>query len=203
MEQQIEATKENLQSNYNLITIFLSKFIFGANFDSVKKLGLVDTYTEDPSMKDFVTLPDQQKFLFLLIKNKKMTSLEIKKIISELAQIPIKVLFSYELINDYLMIVIEFPQEFKLDYDNVIAGRYSKLSEQFKLKFPKTKDVFNKEKKRVGSEYTLYYHVFNKTEWLKSFWLKRLMLAELDDSLELWSKPDQQDLIFNIQNISK
>jgi hypothetical protein len=132
-----------------------------------------------------------------------MSANQVQKIISTLPVIPSKILISYEIIEDYFVIVLDFPHGYGEDYDNILKGSYSKLSEGFKEKFPSTVEVRNEDGKRVGREWTLYYHIFNKTEWLYDFWCKRLNMAELDENLELWQKPEEKDLILNLKQLLK
>lgn len=203
MEKQTSSnTEQEKQDKFNKTTVFLTKFIFGNNFDMLKKTGFIDSYTSEPEIMKILTLNENQRFLFLLFKNNKLKTEEMKQIVSDLAIVPVQIVFSYELINDYSMIVIDFPEKYTKDYDHVVNGMYSKLSEEFKEKFPITRDVFNDKKVRIGKEYTIYYHIFNKTEWLKDFWMERLNLIELDDKLELWEKPNESDLVFDIKKIS-
>jgi len=203
MEKQVHSNEleKQKQDKFNKITAFLGKFIFGANFDTLKKVGLVDCYTSDPEIMEILQLAENQRFLFLLFKNKKLNLEEIKKVLTTLTTVPVDVVFAYELVNDYCMVVLDFPVEFISDYDHIVNGRYSKLSEQFKVVFPETRDAFNEKKQRLGKEYTIYYHIFQKSDWLKEFWCERLGLVELDEKLELWSKPEKEDLIFEVKNI--
>jgi len=191
-----------IQDKYNITTLFLTRFIFGNNFEVLKKIGLVDTYTQDPTIMDMIKLNENQRLLFILFKNKKMAHEEMKKIVLELAEVQVSAVFSYELVNEHCVVVLDFPEVFVEDYDNVLSGRYSKLSIDFKSKFPPIIEV-TENKKVIGKEYTIYYHIFNKTQWLKDKLMDRLGLMELSDNLELWSKPGEKDLIFNIQNILK
>lgn len=205
MEKQVHSNQEekaqNFQGKFNKITTFLAKFIFQNNFEILKKSGFVDSYTSDPEIMSILELHQNQRLLYLLFKNKKLKLEDLKKIVTSLVQIPVNIVFSYELVNDYSMIVLEFPKEYVQDYDLVVKGVYSRLSDEFKNKFPMSRDVFNAKNIRVGKEYTLYHHIFNKTEWLKQFWKDRLGLFELDEKLELWEQPDNDDLIFNVNSI--
>lgn len=205
MEKQVYSNQEekakNFQGKFNRITTFLGKPIFQENFDIIKKAGFVNAYTSDPEIMELLTLSSNQRFLFLLFKNKKMNLEELKKIVSTLAQIPVEVVFAYELVNDYSMIVVEYPDKYLYDYDHVVKGEYSKLSQSFKDKFPMTKDINSPNGVWMAKEYTLYHHIFNKTEWLKNFWLERLGLQDLSEKMEYWTQPDQEDLIFQIKSI--
>lgn len=197
----VSKLEEQIQDKFNKTTIFLTKFIFGNHLDILKDVGFVDTYTQDPDIMEMITLAPNQRLLFLLFKSKKMTTNELKKVVTELASENLEIVFTYELVNNYSMIVVDFPEKFVEDYDRVVTGSYSKLTEDFKRGFPSTRDVYNDKKQRVGAEWTIYTHIFNKTEWLQNFWMEKLGLAELDPNLELWSKPDETDLIFNKKNI--
>jgi hypothetical protein len=200
MEKQ-ESSKEKLyQEKFNKVTVFLAKFLFKENFDMLKKAGYVDSYINDPSL-ELKDAFEKQKLLFLLFKNKKLNLENLKQLVTDFTTIPLDFIMSYELVNDYSMIIVEYPKNFYQDYDNLIKGKYSKLSQEFKDGFPSVVDVFNSEKVRIGREYTMYYHVFNKTQWLKDIWLERLGFIELDDNLELWQKPDENDLFFNLKTI--
>jgi hypothetical protein len=193
--------EEEIQDKFNKTTIFLTKFLFGPNLDVLKNAGFVDSYVKDPDILNMITLSPKQRLLFLLFKTKKMTTNQLRKIVEELSTENIGIVFSYELVNNYSMIVIDFPERLVDDYDRVVVGAYSKLTEGYKSGFPPTRDVFNDKKQRVGAEWTIYTHIFNKTQWLQNFWMEKLGLSELDPTLELWSKPTETDLIFNKKNI--
>jgi hypothetical protein len=204
MQQQVLSNQErftNLQDKFNKVSIFLTKFIFQGNFEILRKSGYQDGFISDPDIMNILQLTERQRLVFLLFKNKKLTLEDLKKITTSLAIVPVDIVFSYELVNDYSMIVVEFPERFVDDFDRIIDGKYSKLSDSFKDRFDMTREVLDSKGQRKGKEYTLYYHIFNKTQWLKDFWMERLGLCELDEKLELWERPDDRDKIFNIKNI--
>lgn len=198
MEKQALSDREK----FNTTTLFLTKFLFQENFDSLKKVGLINSFIEDPTIMELLN-ESETKYVFLLFNNKKLKTSEIKIIVESLLSVKTPVAFEYELVNNFGMVVIKFPSKFIKDYNHLVQGQYSKLSLEFKESFPNTKDVFNEKKQRIGKEYTIYHHIFNKTDWLKEFWMKKLNLVELDDSLELWEKPTQKDLEFDISRILK
>lgn len=189
---------------HNKISLFLSRFIFNGNMDILRKSGFIDSYIKDKNIdQDLLLVDSNTRLLFLLFKNNKMKMSEIIEIIKELSVININIRYSYELINNYFMIVVDFPKEFNQDYDNVIKGRYSKLSEDFKKAFPQTEDVVSENKVRMGKRYTIYHHIFERTEWLQNFWMQKLGLIELDYNLELWGRPLEADLEFDIEELFK
>lgn len=196
MDKQENCNFGNLK--HNKISLFLTRFLFNGNMEMLRKSGFVDSFIDDNSI-DLSDITSSKK-LFLLFNNKKLTITEIADITKELITTEAFITYKYDLINDYQMIVLDFPEEFYRDYDNIVKGKYSKLSEKFKIAFPETEDVLNEKKVRIGKRYTIYYHIFNKTEWLQNYWKSKLNLVELDNNLELWTKPSDEDLIFNIKN---
>jgi hypothetical protein len=203
MEKQVhskeEKTKE-FRSRYSNITLFLVKPVFGENFSILKKFGFINGYISDPNVSDIIQFDENKKHLFLLFKNKKLNGNELERIIKNLFKIPVKTIHSYELVNDYSMVVVTFPREYNQDYQNVLDGKYSSLSLNFKENFPDTQEVKNSDNVVVGEEYTLYHHVFNKTTWLKEFWMERLGLCKLSDQMELWEQPTEKECVFNIKS---
>ncbi len=196
MEKQV-----NSNEKFNKTSVFLTKFIFRENFDSLKKAGFVNSFVSDPNVQPMLAPTPTTRFLYLLFKNDKINMDGIRKIVETLVQVKSEIVFSYELVNDYLMVVLKWPQEYVKDFDLVTTGSYSKLSPNFKDGFPITKDVVNDKKKYIGKEYSIYHHIFNKTDWLKNFWKNKLGLVELAPDLELWDKPEEKDLFFNINTL--
>lgn len=185
------------EKKFTKTTLFLTRCIFSVNFEALRKTGFVDSYVEDPTHP----IEGSQDKIFLLFKNKNLTVEDLSNIINVLAVIPINIIHSYELVNDYSMIVIEFPKEFSSDYKMFLEGKYSKFSKEFKETFPETRDVFNERNQKIGEEYTIYYHIFNRTDWLKNYWLKRLNLVKLEPGVELWQQADDKDLVFDVNSI--
>lgn len=196
MEKQVSSNEK-----FNKTSTFLTKFIFNENFDSLKKAGFVNSYICDPNIQPLLAPTTPTRFLYLLFKNSKIKVEDINIVVETLVQVKAKIVFSYELVNDYLMVVLQWPPEFVKDFDLVIEGAYSKLSPAFKDGFPATKNVYNDKKKYIGKEYSIYHHIFNKTDWLKNFWKNKLNLVELSDDLELWDKPEQKDLTFDVKTL--
>lgn len=189
----------NSKNNYNKTSVFLVKALFKENFDLLKKCGFVNGFIKMDGLE--ILQGPGRRLLLLLFKHNKLKITDIKNIIHQNTHV--NVLFADELVNDYLVIAVEFPPEFNKDYDMFIEGKYSKFSKEFKSLFPKTKDAFNSKNVKVGKKYTLYYHIFHKTEWLKNFWKTKFELIELDDKLELWEKPNEEDTILKTENLIK
>lgn len=194
----------NFNIKHNKISLFLTRFLFGNNMDYLRKSGYIDSFIKDKNInEELLNLKDEDRSLFLLFKNNKLKIDDIIEIIRNISHTYLDIRYFYELIDNYVMIVIDYPSKYIKDYDNIINGKYSKLSEKFKNTFPETEDVLNEKKIRIGKRHTIYYHIFNKTEWLQNYWKTKLNLIELDDNLELWTKPLEEDLVFNIKNYIK
>lgn len=104
-----------------------------------------------------------------------------------------KVLEVYDIERGYTVLVIKFPTEYIKDFRLFKEGKYSKFSKAYIESFFPFKKVvaWDHEGKPCKEEYTLFYHIFHKTDWLKDWWAKRLAYdpAEFGDK-ELWSKPE-------------
>lgn len=98
-----------------------------------------------------------------------------------------------------VLMVYRVPKRFLRDYELFLEGKYSKLSpeyrrcfqmEQFKLD---AHDRPIKEQGRYVKEYTDFYHIFNRTEYIKDIWKERLGYRadeHILDDMELYSKQD-------------
>lgn len=106
----------------------------------------------------------------------------------------------YDVGYNLIMIISYLPDVFRSDYEHFINGYYSKFSEKAKKMFPDIKDAY-RDGVKVGKEYTIHYHIFNRTDWMKELWMKRLNVVELDDDLEYWSRPIIESETFDINKI--
>lgn len=171
------AKQENLKSSHknNIITLFLGKFIFNSNLDLLRNCGFIDSFVrvddlfsinvlQDLSNTGKFDLYEGKKPLYLLFNNKKLKVKDLEDLILNLVVEDVEIIHSRELINDYKLVIVSFPKEYNADYDSIVSGKYSRLSEKFKKKFPSTKEVFNLHKEVLGKEYTIYHHIFNKTD---------------------------------------
>jgi len=94
------------------------------------------------------------------------------------------------------MIVFNVPREFEKDYKYFIEGKYSKFSNSFKDLFPKTSNVYDNLGVFLNKEHTIYYHIFNRSEWLKETWMEKLKINEIPEDLELWDKPNIEKEVY-------
>lgn len=96
-----------------------------------------------------------------------------------------------------VILVYRIPPKFGIDYLLFLNGAYSRTSPDFKACFQLKvyKQGANGEylKTPTGSyqtEYTIYYHIFNKTDFLRNRWMDTLEVARLPKDMELYDKCD-------------
>lgn len=105
-----------------------------------------------------------------------------------------------------VLFVYRIPKRYRHDYQLFLQGKYSKTSADFKKCFVMEQfklDANGKpvlEKGRYVKEYTDFYHIFNRTDFIKSIWNERLGYSENDhilDSIEYYDiqKPEDETLI--------
>jgi hypothetical protein len=121
-----------------------------------------------------------KKELFVIIVNKS------EKILNDIDNLNKNVILAeFFDIKNKLILVFKIPEEFKLDYDKFIDGKYSEFSEQSKKIIIKTafnyfpSDVFNNITK-----------ILYKSDNLKKQILYDLGISNLDYDFELTSKID-------------
>lgn len=92
-------------------------------------------------------------------------------------------------LENLVMVVFECPKVFQEDYYNFRRGKYSKFSEELKLKLPET--ILNDSGTKVTS---LVYNVVNKTEYMKNKVKEMFGLSEeeIQDQEEYWDIPRRE-----------
>jgi len=175
-------------------TIFLLPAL-GLDKDRLNNNGFINCYYGDQGHD-----VEYENSLYLLFKNVDSEKFEeLNKYIEERH----KILDTYD-IQDYTMIVIKFPVQFIKEYKHFKEGKYSKFSKLyinsfFPFKKPKEWDS---KGKIIKEEYTLFYHIFNKTDWLKDWWTKRLGYDDMKEFEleEWWNKPHDKEEVFRYKN---
>jgi hypothetical protein len=93
----------------------------------------------------------------------------------------------YDYAGGYVVVVYRFPEEYKTEYNLFLEGKYSKFSKKYKALSP---DIIRVIKNGVEEDtYSIHYHVFNKSEYMKKYWEDQLGTS-LDPEMEMWSIPD-------------
>jgi hypothetical protein len=94
----------------------------------------------------------------------------------------------YDYEDGYTVLAYSFPSKFFPDYEKFLMGEYSKFSDEYKNLFPKY-EVITDDKNIPKKTYSLYYHVFTKSNAFKKYFEDKLGVA-LDEDQEVWSSPD-------------
>lgn len=163
-----------------------------------RRSGFINTYlTCEPYKYPY-------EVIFLLFQPKEL-DLEFYEFTEEL-QTNANFIEIIEFDKKQVLIVYRIPAKFKNDYNLFMKGRYSRLSDAFKKCFVledyqrDTKGNPMKDNKgNYLTEPSTFYHVFNRTEFIKERWLLKLGYPLHDpilDSMELYDvqSPDKESL---------
>lgn len=105
-----------------------------------------------------------------------------------------------------VLAIFRIPVQFKSDFKTFLEGKYSKLSEAYKKCFSLEKPVKNERgdvKRSVSGnvimEPSTFFHIFNRTEKLKSIYREKLGLEDFEwpEDLELYDKIDEKKETLN------
>lgn len=95
--------------------------------------------------------------------------------------------------NSVLM-TFRIPKRFNDDYGAFLRGRYSKFSPEFKKCFSMKDyvlgpggELLRDEHKRYRTDYSMFYHIFNRTETLRNIYIEKLG-SELPENIELYDR---------------
>lgn len=121
----------DLMTNFNCSTLFLMP-VLGIGWRDVKKMGFCNCYLRDENKPEYEDMEvvlllfenkGDDKFRYFVEKEKGRTELFIDE---------------YDYDEGYIVLVYQFPEELKEDYHKFKKGEYSKLSQEFLKRTPKT-----------------------------------------------------------------
>ncbi len=101
--------------------------------------------------------------------------------------------------HNKVVLVYRIPKRFTADYELFLDGKYSKLSKDFQSCFALEdfkRDANGKpilDGGRHVKEPSRFFHIFNRTEWLKNRWKLRLYGTEDKDGNPVFSPKDEVD----------
>lgn len=110
----------------------------------------------------------------------------------------------YDYEKGYVVLLYQFPEEFKEDYERFLEGKYSRFSKKFKATYPKMikipnngipKDVISLPYKIVNNTKKVREEIEHRGELdLKEELEKRLGVTFTSD-MELWNVPGDKDIL--------
>lgn len=112
----------------------------------------------------------------------------------------------YDHEGGYVVLLYQFPEEFKDDYERFLHGEYSKFSKKFKSVYPKVMKVKlpdGRVDEVIGTQYKIIHKGNRKLEEeiektgdmdIKKELEARLDII-LDDDSELWESPGKKDIL--------
>lgn len=178
----MDLLKENCSTEFLLPPLGLSRSL-------LSKHGFIAAYMDDKNHE-----PHYQEAVYLLFKPTSITKFEYFldceydriKNISEIVE-------DYDYPGGYVIVVYRFPRKFLDDYKLFREGKYSKLSNEFKILFPKTVEIELNQGSRERS-YSIPYMVFNREKALREWWEEKIGM-ELDPNMELCRAPNGADIL--------
>lgn len=105
---------------------------------------------------------------------------------------------AYDIGYKKVLMVYKIPRKFDADYRLFLEGKYSMLSDAYKMCFTlerakrsKNGHLIRNSKGEIVKDYTEFFHIFNRTQKLKDYYRKNLHLDvtfhfDLPDKLELF-----------------
>lgn len=107
----------------------------------------------------------------------------------------------YELDDDYILLVVVFPDKFKKDFSLFMEGRYSEFTKEYKKLFEGVTEVIRKVSNQLVpfQDNSLAFKIINRIKSFKDLY-KRSYNVELQDNEEWWKAWDMDKEILNLEN---
>jgi hypothetical protein len=174
---------------YNCSTLFFVKPVVGVDWGILKEeFGLINSYLKDKAREDL-----EGNLLFALFKPIDFDYFEL--FLEQQSNLE-HFLEDYDYKNGYVVIAYKIPEEYKEDFELFKHGKYSKFSDLLKNCYQKEVVAFLKPIP------TFQWDVFNKSKKLRKE-LEEFLETTFEKGMELWSKPDEQKELLNIQQFIK
>lgn len=107
----------------------------------------------------------------------------------------------YDYIGGYVIVVYKFPKEFLPDMQLILEGKYSKTSNKFKNKFLQVIRIVDESGQR-NEHPSLQWMIFKKADAIRESWAQDFEIY-LDGESEVWSRPDMEREVLDIDKIRK
>lgn len=106
----------------------------------------------------------------------------------------------YDYQDGYVVLVYQLDPLFKIDFDLIKAGKYSRTSHKFQELFPETVTIVLGGIPR--EELSLQYRIFNRTTDLVQFWEEQFGVPFSKD-MELWNSFDIDNETLNLEKVKE
>lgn len=103
--------------------------------------------------------------------------------------------------DEFVVLIYKLDSRWKLDFELVREGKYSKTSREFQKLFPQVAKIVD-SKGLHRDRISLQYQIFKKTTDMKEYWENKLGTSFTDD-MEVWDKYDHTKEILNIKNVKR
>lgn len=104
--------------------------------------------------------------------------------------------------KDIILLTYLLPLEFREDYDKIMEGQYSKLSEDFRALFENEVEIYDHVLGKTVLGKSLQMMIFDKDETLRKDWELQLGVF-IDSDTELWKKPNKDKETFKVSNYDR
>lgn len=106
----------------------------------------------------------------------------------------------YDYPNGFVVVVYKLDPHFKLDFQKIRNGKYSKTSSEFQNLFHSKVKIFLNGKNQ--EQLSLQYRIFNKTQDMIDFWEEKIGM-KLFDNQEVWDTFNEEKELLDINKIAE
>ncbi len=180
------AVEKNITSIFMVPTLKIGKDVLTSN-------GFINAYVKD-AMKDV-----QYKDCIYLLFKPTNTNLFKEFLDGEYERTSL-LIDDYDYDGGYIVLVYTLESKWKVDFDLIRQGKYSKTSKDFQSVFTKVVKIVKNGLRR--DEISLQYRVFNKAEDIKKYWEDRIGTVFSDD-MEVWEGFIEENEVLHIEKFKK
>ena len=147
----------------------------------ITKGGLVDNGFINAYSKDNTYDLEYVDCVFLLFKPEDLSV--FREFLDNEYEFNKRIVDDYDYEGGYVVLVYKLDPTYKVDFDLVRLGKYSKTSKEFQKLFPKVVKIIVNGLRR--DEISLQYRIFNKTNDLIEFWEQQFDVV-ISPEQEVW-----------------
>ncbi len=173
-------------------TIFMVPTL-GIDRESLRKNGFLNGYESDKDKED-----NYADAVYLLFHPPNMD--RFREFLDYEYDRTSSLIEDYDAEKDFIVLVYSLNPKFKMDFELIKQGKYSKTSQEFQSIFPKVVKVMKKGLPR--EETTLQYKIFNKSDDLREYWESRIAV-DFDNDKEVWNGYDIIKETLDIERIKE